>query len=350
MGGCAMNLIRSVVNMRMRVVLLLFLDTAVHQRFLPPKRIQYYINNVSSIPRPDVDPHLNYLHRVTTRPEASYDELYVLAFDHRKQFFDMAMECGASEDRISKLKKLILSAAIDTVKSRGVEKNAGILSDDTYGQDTLNEITGNDWWIGRPVEIPSSRPIELEGGRSIGSRLVSWPKEHVVKCLVFYHPNDAIDMLLQQERQVKELYEACAISGNEFLLEIIPPKGSVVDENTIADSLARFYNLNIYPDWWKLPQLKPAEWEKVTALIESRAPHCRGVLMLGLDTELECLKQGFKDSANYPICKGFAVGRTIFSRPSRRWLSNEITDEELMKEVSDNYSQLISYWQEQKVS
>ena len=312
------------------------------------EELQYYIENANSIARPDVDAHLNYLHRVTTRSEPKYDELYILAFDHRKQFYDMAVECGADESRIPKLKQLILSAADQVVKQYGVENNAGILSDDTYGQASLNDITGHNWWIGRPVEVPSSRPIELEGGRSIGSRLVTWPKEHVVKCLVFYHPGDPLEILLEQERQVKELYQACAVSGHEFLLEIIPPKGSKVDENTIVDSLARFYNLDVYPDWWKLPQLKPIEWQKISDLIERRAPHCRGVLMLGLDADLEYLKQGFQDCSKYSICKGFAVGRSIFGKPSRRWLQNEINDEELIAEVSSNYSQLISCWQEQK--
>jgi len=312
------------------------------------EELDYYIKHAGMIPRPDLDVHLNYLHRVSTRPVPNYDELYILAFDHRKQFYDMARECGANEDRIQRLKQLILQSAVNVARQSNTESNAGILSDDTYGQDALNEITGQKWWIGRPVELPSSRPVELEGGRSIGSRLVNWPREHVVKCLTFYHPDDPINIRLQQERQVKELYQACVKSGHEFLLEIIPPQGSDVDENTIADSLARFYNLDVYPDWWKLPQLKPVEWEKISSLIKARSPHCRGVLMLGLDTEIDHLKQGFKDCAEFPICKGFAVGRTIFGQPSKRWLRNEINDEELISEVSKNYSQLILCWQEQK--
>ena len=69
----------------------------------------------------------------------------------------------------------------------------GILADQTYGQDALNAATGRGWWIGRPVELPGSNPLQFEHGRSIGTNLISWPQEHVAKCLVFYHPDDAIN-------------------------------------------------------------------------------------------------------------------------------------------------------------
>ena len=64
----------------------------------------------------------------------------------------------------------------------------------------------------------------FDRGRSIGTTLQSWPQEHVVKCLVQYHPDDAIDNRLEQEAQIRALYDAVQASGHELLLEIIPPK------------------------------------------------------------------------------------------------------------------------------
>ena len=110
----------------------------------------------------------------------------------------------------------------------------GILADETYGQDALNAATGRGWWIGRPVELPGSNPLQFEHGRSIGTNLISWPKEHVAKCLVFYHPDDPDDHRLEQEAQVRALYEATQASGHELLLEIIPPK-----DRTQADTVYR---------------------------------------------------------------------------------------------------------------
>ncbi|MEA7188000.1 DUF2090 domain-containing protein, partial [Salmonella enterica subsp. enterica serovar Virginia] len=39
-----------------------------------------------------------------------------------------------------------------------------ILADTTFGQQALNDVTGQGWWIGRPVEMPGSYPLKLEHG------------------------------------------------------------------------------------------------------------------------------------------------------------------------------------------
>ena len=309
------------------------------------EELDYYIAHQDEIAQPDKDKTLNYLHRVTTRTPESWDELCILAFDHRKQFYDMARQLNADPKRIPALKQLLVKALDQVSSAPSFNYQAGVLIDDTYGQDALNSVTGSNYWIGRPVELPSSRPIVLEGTGSIGSRLKSWPKEHIVKCLVFYHPKDEVELRLQQEHQIKELYESCCISGHELLLEIIPPATMPKDDNTVTDSMERFYNLGIQPDWWKLPSPSKSAWQKISSLIEQRSPHCRGVIILGLDAPLEELAQGFKNSVGVKCCKGFAVGRSIFSQPSKAWLTNEIDDQRFIDQVADNYLLLVNAWQ-----
>ncbi|MGS2723908.1 bifunctional 5-dehydro-2-deoxygluconokinase/5-dehydro-2-deoxyphosphogluconate aldolase [Porticoccus sp. GXU_MW_L64] len=312
------------------------------------EELDYYLAHAQDIPRPDQDVHLNYLHRVTTRSQRDWNDLIILAFDHRKQFYDMATEAGADPARIPQLKQLILSAAQQAQGSIDGQSQPGVLIDDTYGQDALNQLTGQNWWIGRPVEQPSSRPLELEGGRNISARLQSWPLEHVVKCLVFYHPQDDTELRLSQERQVEELYRACQVSGHEFLLEVIPPADMPRDDNTVIDAMTRFYNLGIYPDWWKLPSPSRNAWQRMSDLINERAPHCRGVLLLGLDAPEAELKAGFDASAGFAICKGFAVGRTIFVEPSRSWMAGDINDQQLIDQVKNNYLRLVQHWHQRK--
>ena len=309
--------------------------------------LDYYLEREQEILRPDLDEHLNYLHRVTCR-DVKREELNVLAFDHRIQFVDMCNELGADLKRVKPLKRMILEAARKGAEEMNLGDKAGILCDDTFGQDTLNEVTGKGWWIGRPIEQPASRPLRFENDESVASRLITWPSEHVVKCLCFYHPDDEIGLRLEQERKVQSAYEACVASGHEFLLELIPPKGSETNDDTLIRSMKRFYNLNIRPDWWKVPSPSRSAWKAIDALIKDRAPHCNGVILLGLDAPEEELREGFNASANIDVCKGFMIGRTIFGQPSRKWLANEINDEEFMKQVTDNYIRLIQFWQERK--
>jgi 5-dehydro-2-deoxygluconokinase len=309
--------------------------------------LDYYIAHQVRIKRPDLDDELNYLHRVTTRHPETWGDLCIMAFDHRMQFADMAKQVGADIKRIQPLKQMILKSAKDA--SDSIDGQFGVLIDDTYGQDALNDATGTGIWIGRPVEVPGSRPIELEGGRSIGSRLVSWPKQHIVKCLVFMHPDDT-SLWEAQASQIQELYKACCASGHELLLEVIPPKDMPQDDSTVCRALEMIYDLNVRPDWWKLPTQSEAAWQSITDLVEQRAPHCRGVILLGLDAPIDTLKAAFKQTANYPICKGFAVGRSIFSTPSQQWLKNDISDAEFKQQVADNYLQLANAWLNRKAS
>lgn len=304
-----------------------------------------YLKRAVDVKRPDLDLQLNYLHRVTNRPRKNHKDLCILAFDHRKQFYDMAIAAEADPSRIGPLKKLLVEATANGERIAELNNSVGVLIDDTYGQDALNSVTGRGWWVARPVEAPSSRPIELEGGRNISARLSTWPIEHIVKCLVFYHPNDSLEVRLKQERQIIELYNACLASGHEFLLEIIPPTKQLdVDEDPIINTMQRIYNLNVFPDWWKIPSPSRRTWQAIDNIIKDRAPHCRGVVLLGLDAPIEELKQGLNNSAGFDICKGFAIGRTIFGAPARLWLENKIDDNEFKQQVTDNYLALINTW------
>jgi 5-dehydro-2-deoxygluconokinase len=312
-----------------------------------PTRVEldYFIANAASIPRPDQDATLTRLHRVTA-PRTPREELFAFAFDHRNQFFDLAQRAGADEARLARLKQLLVDAAADTEIAGDLAGKIGILCDDRYGQDALNAATGRGWWIGRPVELPGSNPVVFDRGRSIGTTLVSWPAEHVVKCLVAYHPDDPVEHRLEQEAQIRALYDAVQASGHELLLEIIPRDRKA--EDTVYRSLKRLYNLGIYPEWWKLEPMSPAQWQAIDALISERDPYCRGVVLLGLNASIEHLAEGFRDAHQSRWCRGFAVGRTIFQEPSRAWLGGSIDDAELKRQVRANFEALIRLWNERK--
>ncbi len=72
---------------------------------MPTKiELDNYLNRVGEVPRPDLDSELNHLHRVTAR-RTEWNELCVMAFDHRIQFVNMARDVGADISRIKPLKK-----------------------------------------------------------------------------------------------------------------------------------------------------------------------------------------------------------------------------------------------------
>jgi 5-dehydro-2-deoxygluconokinase len=211
----------------------------------------------------------------------------------------------------------------------------------------LNEATGRGWWIGRPVERPASNPLQFDQGLSIGSHLLTWPKEHIVKCLVQLHPDDTIN-LAQNLTQIQSLYEAVQMSGNDLLLEIIPAKHLPIEQDTLLRAITLLYDEDIYPEWWKLEAMTAAQWQGIDTVIQERHPYCRGVVLLGLDASVDELSAAFGQARASRVCRGFAVGRTIFRELSRQWLAGEISDQDLVVKARGNFEALILAWQQSR--
>lgn len=309
--------------------------------------LDYLFSSPVPITRPDQDSVLQRLHQVSV-PRKAWKQLFVFAFDHRGQLVELAQHSSRELKAIAQLKQLFIEAVQRVeaeLRRRGIEADVGLLADQRFGQEALNAATGRGWWVARPVEVQGSRPLAFEHGRSVGSNLIAWPQEQIIKCLVQFHPDDEPLLRLEQEAQIRGLYQASQVSGHELLLEIIPPKDLPgAHPEVLYRSLKRLYNLGIYPAWWKIEAQSAEEWKKLDELIQERDPYCRGVVLLGLNASAEALAEGFRQAADSRTCRGFAVGRTIFQEPSRAWLAGEIDDATLIHQVQGTFEQLINAW------
>jgi 5-dehydro-2-deoxygluconokinase len=287
------------------------------------------------------DTRLEHVHWATTRAHA-YDELTVLAFDHRSQFEDLVRETGAEPQRIAAFKALALRA-VDFVAAG--DKRFGVLVDGRYGVETLAMAADTPYWIGRPIELPNSRPLAFESSADVATELATWPLGQVVKCLVFYHPDDEPELRERQERALLRLFDACRKTRHELLLEIILPRGMAAASDTIARAIRRMYAIGVWPDWWKLMPRNDAEnWRQIDAAIRDNDPLCRGVVLLGLSAPEEDVIASFAVAAPFHIVKGFAVGRTIFHEVAREWLLNRIDDQAAIASLARKFSVLVEAW------
>ncbi len=303
--------------------------------------LNYFLEHGSSTPRLRDDDTLSHLHRTTIRRPRS-SRLNVLAFDHRSQLERIAMDNGASPDRIAPFKALVAKAFLNVSEGRS---DTGVLLDDHYGEDVLPILTGRGLWIARPVELPGSIPIDFEAGANTGLALRTWPSEHVVKCLVFYHPDDAGELKVAQMTRMSGLAAACHDTGHELLLEIIPADRAGNNAETLVRALTQLYDAGIRPDWWKLPpSTDPAVWRNLGALIDARDPNCQGMLVLGMEASAETLEASFSAAASEPRCRGFAVGRTIFAEPAAAWFAGRANDADVIEQIARGYRELIALW------
>jgi len=301
--------------------------------------LQFFFDR--GIVRPDLrnDAQLEQVHWASNRP-VSWPTIRIFAFDHRSQLEELD---GASVEKIGKFKALCLQAALQVANGKS---GYGLLCDDRLGRDSLYQAAGTGLWIGRPVEWPGSRPLTLEPGLGPDyGALAQWPRDQVVKALCFCHPDDDEQMWASQEATITRLYNTCRRNRLEFLLEVIPSKVGPVNDDTTAQLIQRFYDLGVYPDWWKLePMLTDVAWQKTIAAIETNDPNTRGIVVLGLGGSEEKLSACFQIASQYPLVKGFAVGRTIFAETARLWMLDQIEDERAVEDMANNYARLCAIW------
>jgi 5-dehydro-2-deoxygluconokinase len=306
-----------------------------------PEELEYFLNMPERPHRLRDDAWLEHLHRTTTRREP--EELRVLAVDHRWQLEEIADELGVERGRLRELKVLLARAFLKMAQGDAL---AGVLIDDVYGDEALEELTGSGAWISRAVEVAKSRPVEFVGGPNPAATLRAWPEEHVVKCNLFMHPEDDDEVRELQEQRVLQLYDACLANDRRLLLEVQPTGGTSYDENSIVEILERFYEIGVRPDWWKVPPNKePRVWQRIGDVVRKHDPYCAGVLVLGQALEEEKLAEFFTATATEPMCNGFAIGRSIYGDQARRWLAGEIDDEGLMSSVAEGYRRMVLLWQ-----
>ena len=119
----------------------------------------------------------------------------------------------------ARFKLLAVEAAAKVAAGR---PGFGMLLDGKYGREALFRAADHDFWIGRPVEEPGSRPLDFEFGGSLGAKLIEWPLA----------PYDQVPVLLSSRRSAGDEAAAgartcCACMtrrariGRELLIEII---------------------------------------------------------------------------------------------------------------------------------
>ena len=293
---------------------------------------------------PENDPALCHLHRATTWRDDPRP-LCVLAFDHRSQLEALATRHHRPFDAIGHFKRLIADVLLDVVAAGDPRVRHGAIVDHRYGGAALARLAGAEIWAGSPIELPGSRPLEFEPGLATGLHVATWPSRQVIKCLVFYPPDDEPRLRHEQEQRVRELYANLVALDRRLMLEVICPANEhPVTAATLPRVLKRFYNLGVRPDWWKVEAQSEEGWNGIGRVIAECDPHCKGVVLLGLGADEDTLAQGMAVAARFPVCRGFAVGRSIFAEAAEGWFAGGLGDKEAGSMIRERYVNMIETW------
>ena len=309
--------------------------------------LRTFLDRADPPSRPRTDPQIAELHRIAGR-RGTWPELCALAFDHRRQFEELATRHGRGAADIAAFKRLI-AAGLD--RAADAAGPPGAIVDDIHGRDILDAWSGGGRWLARPVELPGAVPLELQHGPDPALTLRDWPAEHVAKCLAVYDPDGAPERRERQEARIARLHRAARATGHEWLLEIVPSTAAPDSAERLARALARLYAADIRPDWWKLPpSTEPAYWSAAGDALRRHDPHCRGILVLGLDAGESDLAAAFAAAAGEPLVRGFAVGRHIFWPVAEAWFGGRLHDAAARDAIAANYRRVVALWRGRAVA
>ena len=249
----------------------------------------------------------------------------------------MAEEHGRPATDIVEFKRLIALGARRALEDRPqLAAAGGLIIDDRYGKSLLPQLDDR-FWIARPVESPGQRPLAFEDGENVLALLRRWPRRHVAKCLVAFDPDDPAALRQTQIERMADVAAACVATERELLLEIVLPAEPVDGEvdRRLRAVMREIAAAGVLPDWWKLPA--PADengWRDLASTVHALDPHCRGVLMLGQDAPLDELAPKIALAARHTVCRGFAVGRTIFGDAAKAWFAGRIDDSTVIEQIA----------------
>jgi 5-dehydro-2-deoxygluconokinase len=310
---------------------------------MPSRReLDYFLGSASRPKRLWEDTSLGQLHW-STRRKHDWPQLAILAFDHRHQFEASARRFGRDDSQIRAAKRLIGEAWQRVARS---QPYVGAIIDEQYGGDLLEEFTTSGHWLARPVEQANTTPLEFVGGPDVGTTLRRWPQNHVVKCLVHYDHECEPAIRATQEARLCQLFAATRGLDRQLVLEVLPTAGCDDVHFELAAVMRRLYALGILPDWWKIEApARATDWETIAAAIAENDAECRGVVLLGKGAALESMQRSLRAARQHPVCKGFAVGRSIFQQPVDDWFAGTGSDEVCVRTIEQNFLSLIEAWE-----
>lgn len=269
-------------------------------------------------------------------------KLFILPFDHRSSFQKI------TSGDISDLKKIIFSAFLDFYKNYEKKEELAILVDEEYGKEIIKEAKEKNIKFAIPVEKSGKELFESQYENLEELKKIN---PDYVKVLVRYNP-DNLEINKKQINNLKQVNTFCIENNFKLLFELlVPPTKENLEQSQNYDTGLRFektiqaiheiqkeINVNI----WKLEGFNKDEWEKLINIIDNKAH----IIFLGRGESTEKVKFWLEQAKNFEKIIGFAIGRTIFLNPLKKYLSGDLKKEESQDLIKNNFNQFINLWNE----
>ena len=291
-----------------------------------------------------------------------YDEpLYILPFDHRHSYgqdvFGFHEPMSADERAIVAHSKMLIYQGFKRALEQGAPKNhSGILVDEEFGAGILRDAISHGTITCMPTERSGQHEFDFEFGDQFAAHIEAF-NPTFTKVLVRYNVEGDAEMNRRQMERLKSLSDYLRDHQRRFMFELLVPaelaqlaavggdKGAY--DRTLRPSLMvraihELQDGGIEPDVWKVEGLdSEADCTHIVAAARRDGRDRVGLIVLGRGEDESHVIRWLQTAARVPGFIGFAVGRSSFLDPIKRWRGGEWSEEQVAVEVASRFLEWI---------
>ncbi len=293
-------------------------------------------------------------------------ELLILPFDHRTSFQEKLFGIYGvpSADQailISSYKTIVYDGFERAVRCGLPSAKMAILVDEQFGGEVIPRARKAGFIVCVAAEKSGQEEFDFEYGSSYGSHIEKVNPDFV-KVLVRYNPEDDTAANKRQITRLAELSDYCGRTSRKYLFELlVPALKQQLDKcngdkalydvemrpGLMVKAIDNLHKSGVEPDVWKLEGLDRMEdCERVCAAARKDGRASVGCIVLGRGENEEKVKQWLRVGAKVPGVIGFAVGRTVFWEPLKKFRAELCSREQAVEQIASNYVRLCKLWLE----
>jgi myo-inositol catabolism protein IolC len=291
-----------------------------------------------------------------------YDKpLYLMAFDHRGSFeHDLfgAAEPVSAEVRagIIEVKEIIFDAFVRALAEGAPRHVCGVLVDEEFGSGVARRAKAERVPLAMPVEKSGQEEFEFQYGDDFGAHIEAFDPTFA-KVLVRYNPDGDADMNRRQTERLARLSHWLRDRDRKFLFELLVPATTAqldsfdghqrdydqkLRPRLVVETIAALQAGGVEPDIWKIEGLDTtASCEDVVAQAQVAGRDNVKCIVLGRGADEPQVIEWVKTGASVDGFDGFAVGRTLWENPLKKYLAGQASKYEAVEEISSRYRDVI---------
>jgi 5-dehydro-2-deoxygluconokinase len=297
-----------------------------------------------------------------------YDgRLFILAFDHRgsfqKKWFGLEGDPSPEEtERISDAKHVIFEGLLHAADQEGDDPGeTGALVDEQFGSSVPSEAKERGFKLAMPVEKSGQNEFDFEYGDDFGEHILSFDPDFS-KVLVRYNPDGDGGLNARQLERLKRLSDWLHANDRKFLFELLVPAEPDQLESVGGDgdrydaelrpelmrrAIADIQDHGIEVDVWKIEGVDERSDCEMLAE-QTRRDGRDGVVcvLLGRGADDDKVDHWLKQAAPVDGFVGFAIGRSIWGDPLKRFIDGSLERAAAAEQIGRNYARFVRVYQD----